>query len=288
MKKSFSLVPVSASYAVIEIENEEEHAESIAEPTEEEIQHATSEFQDLEGDVERLEFEKEMIEVRITQTVEYLEERFEDLTTELQGLVNAIEAKQEDDFFKAQKKPDDSVDEFDFEDEDSAKDVEEAIRRNLHTKQDDDEVSDIDDEDEGFSSEDAIAEQERESLKQKCRKLYHLISKATHPDRAGSSKVHYFREATKAYANSNLEWLEKIYVKVFGRPFGTQNLFDRILSLRLRKEALEAEIAQLKRSNAWQSHMLEIEEGREFAAKQFELAIRKRISELRAILEGED
>lgn len=289
MEKSYSLVPVSTSRALITTDYlaDEVQADATAEKEE-----ALSQYQELVADIERLEFEKEMTEVRAETTRKYYENEFAELLDEIEELGLQIEEKFSD------------VDsEYDFEDEDEEdpdadddtdrhkkgksgadKDIDDYLREAIDGAQDRDEVSDIDEDDKGFNHNDKTAA----DLKKKCRRIYLAIVSKTHPDRCGNnSKVHLFQLAVIAVEVLNLKALESIYEQVFGKPYGKTNLMERLIALRLKKALLQKEINEIRRSNSWALHLLEIEEGRASARRQYEAALRNKISELQAILRGE-
>lgn len=288
MEKSFSLVPVSTSKHVVETDYLTEEAQTVM--TADAEKRALSQYEELTQDIERLEFEKEMTEVRAETTRKYYENEFAELLDEIEELGIQIEEKYSD------------VDsEYDFEDEEDPDadddtdrhkkgksgadmDIDDYLREAIEGAQDRDEVSDIDEDDKGFNHNDNTAA----NLRKKCRKLYLAIASKTHPDRCGNtSKVHLFRSAVEAFEVLNLKALESIYEKVFGKPFGKSNLMERLIALRMRKAMLENEIRLIRQSNSWALHLLEIEEGRAFARQQYEAALRNKISEMQAILRGE-
>lgn len=290
MKKSFSLVPVSTSKKVAVSHYLTEEAQAAM--TAEEETSAKSEYQRLKEDIERLEFEKEMTEVRAESTRKYYENEFADLLDEVEQLVIAVEEKYEEE----------EEDEFDFENErdysgedddtdrhkkgksSADKDIDDYLREAIESPLDRGRASDIDDEDEGFNNTDNKAA----NLKRKCRKIYLAIVSKTHPDRCGNnSKVDVFRTAVLAFEVLNLKALEIIYESVFGKPYGKTNLMERLIAMRLQKSLLQKEINEIRQSNSWALHILEIEEGRAFARQQYETALRNKISELRAILRGD-
>ncbi|AXG66553.1 hypothetical protein JA13_150 [Dickeya phage vB_DsoM_JA13] len=278
MQKSFSLVPVSLPAPIEEID--EDNPETIAERE----ASAQSEYVELEHEIERLEFEKEMTESRATSTRKYMENRFQDLVDEVEELLIQVEEKYE--------KENEVVDEDDVDLENEDEDDPDAkADLEFNSSRDDDDRPDIDEDDDGFNSHDNELRQQAEekmSVSKKCRKIYFAIASRTHPDRCGNtSKVHLFRQAVQAVESLNLEWLEKIYIKVFGKPYGKQNLFERVLALRLRKRQLQEEILEIKQTTSWVLHLLEIEEGREKAAQQFEAALRRKRSQLLALLKGD-
>lgn len=266
MEKCYSLVPVSTSTAVVV---GEEHNGSTVDIQEVEKQHL-SEIEELTGDIERLEFEKEMTEVRVTSTREYLEKRFEDLVDEVEELIAAVEIKMDDEARAARKNNQPDKEEYESE-------------------ADDDEEATLDEDDE--SVDDGLEAQDRmagtEYLK-KCRKVYYAIAAGTHPDRCGStSKVNFFLEAKKALEAFNLEWLEDIYFRVFHKRFGKTSLIEKLITLRRQKSDLESEILSLKQTSSWALHLIEIQEGREAAAQRFEVGLKSKRDHLRAILNGD-
>ncbi|AXG67523.1 hypothetical protein JA33_149 [Dickeya phage vB_DsoM_JA33] len=278
MQKSFSLVPVSLPAPIVEIE------EDNSETTAEREANAQSEYVELEHEIERLEFEKEMTESRATSTRKYMENRFQDLVDEVEELLIQVEEKYEKEN-EVVGEDDVDLENEDEDDPDAKADLE------FNSSRDDDDRPDIDEDDDGFNSHDNELRQQAEekmSVSKKCRKIYFAIASRTHPDRCGNtSKVHLFRQAVQAVESLNLEWLEKIYVKVFGKPYGKQNLFERVMALRLRKRELQEEILEIKQTTSWVLHLLEIEEGRESAARQFEAALRRKRSHLLALLKGD-
>ncbi|AXG66878.1 hypothetical protein HOU08_gp152 [Dickeya phage vB_DsoM_JA29] len=278
MQKSFSLVPVSLPAPIKEIE------EDNSETTAEREANAQSEYVELEHEIERLEFEKEMTETRATTTRKYMESRFQDLVDEVEELLLQVEEK----FEKENEVVDEDDVDLENEDED---DPDAKADLEFNSSRDDDDRPDIDEDDDGFNSHDNELRQQAEekmSVSKKCRKIYFAIASRTHPDRCGNtSRVHLFRQAVQAVESLNLEWLEKIYIKVFGKPYGKQNLFERVMALRLRKRQLQEEILEIKQTTSWVLHLLEIEEGRERAAQQFEAALRRKRSQLLALLKGD-
>lgn len=286
MEKSFSLVPVSTSKHVVETDYPTEEAQTVMTADAEE--RALSQYEELTQEIERLEFEKEMTEVRAENTRKYYENEFAELLDEVEELGIQIEEKFSDvdsEYdLEAEDDPDADTDRHKKGKSGADKDIEDYLREAMEGAQDRDEVSDIDEDDKGFNHNDGNAA----SLRKKCRKLYLAIASKTHPDRCGNtSKVHLFRSAVEAFEVLNLKVLESIYEKVFGKPFGKTNLMERLIALRMRKAILENEIRLIRQSNSWALHLLEIEEGRAFARQQYEAALRNKISEMRAILRGE-
>jgi hypothetical protein len=291
MEKSYSLVPVSTSRQLVTTDY---LAEEVQEAATAEKEEALSEYQELVADIERLEFEKEMTAIRAENTRKYYENEFAELMDIVEQLLIEVEEKYAD-----------IDDEYDFEDEDEGDfedddddtdrnkkykrgsadmDIEDYLREAIESPNDRDRRSDIDEDDDGFNN----ADQTAANLKRKCRKIYLAIVSKTHPDRCGNnSKVHLFQLAVIAMEVFNLKALESIYEQVFGRPYGKTNLMERLIALRLRKSLLQKEINEIRQSNSWALHLIEIEEGRAFARQQYESALRNKISELRAILRGD-
>lgn len=294
MKKSFSLVPVSTSKAVVETDYLTDEAQTRM--TADEEKRAMSEYEELNFDIERLEFEKEMTEIRAETTRKFYENLFAELLDEVEELSIQIEEKYADE--EEYEVDFENEEEFENEDDDTDRhkngrgrkgsaatsDIDDYLREAIEFPEDRDEVSDVSIDDEGFNNVDESAA----DYKRKCRKIYLAIVAKTHPDRCGnSSKVPLFRLAVAAFELLNLKALETIYEQVYGKPYGKTNLFERLLALRLRKKVLQNEINEIRRSNSWALHLLELEEGRESASKQYETALRNKISELRKILKGE-
>ena len=291
MEKSYSLVPVSTSRQLVTTDY---LAEEVQEAATAEKEEELSQYQALVADIERLEFEKEMTAIRAENTRKYYENEFADLLDTVEQLLIEVEEKYAD-----------IDDEYDFEDEDEGDfedddddtdrnkkgkrgsadmDIEDYLREAIESPNDRDRRSDIDEDDDGFNN----ADQTAANLKRKCRKIYLAIVSKTHPDRCGNnSKVHLFQLAVIAMEVFNLKALESIYEQVFGRPYGKTNLMERLIALRLQKSLLQKEINEIRQSNSWALHLLEIEEGRAFARQQYEAALRNKISELRAILRGD-
>lgn len=272
-----SLVPVSSSYAVYT----EEDQTAVNAENEKDFQ---SEFEELLEDVEALEFSKSMVEERAATTRKHMEGKFQDLVDKLEELALEYEEKM---IREASILDDDDID---FEDESSDKskidsDAEDDID-NLHGKDAHDRGDLFEEED--FDSDERVEAKEALSLRRQCKKLYTAIARLTHPDKTRNKmRVKFFQQAVEAYANLNLEALEDIYISVTGRPSNKLNLFQRILSLRKRKQELEREIARIKQTTSYRLHILELEEGLEEAEIRFRNGLLHRISELNALIKGD-
>lgn len=249
MSKSLGLIPVGNAVAVVEDTNWLDDA--IDAPVLETL------VTELTEDIERLEFEKEMTEVRIEGTMEYLTEKFRAKIDEIEDLKNELELRSE------------NFDEDDIENEPEKRDINDLLKEKIETAADQDEKSDI-----GFDEENTDEDKEYQTTRDGCRKMFRKIAAQTHPDKCGNtSRVDIFRKAKHALESLNLPMMEKLYHKVFGKHYGKINLVEKVMSLRTRQRTLQHDIDLLKKTTGWALHLLELEVGRDIAAFEYGKAL---------------
>jgi len=250
MSKSLCLIPLGNAVAVVE--EEKSWMEELNEDPSLELV-----VTELNDDIERLEFEKEMTEVRIEGTMDYLTEKHRAKIDEIEELKDTLELRAE------------SFDEDDIENEPEKRDINDLLKEKIETQADQDEKSDI-----GFDEEQTEEDKEYQTTRDQCRKMFRKIAAQTHPDKCGNtSRVDIFRKAKHALESLNLPMMEKLYHKVFGKHFGKINLVEKVMSLRTRRRALKHDIELLKKTTGWALHLLELEVGREMASLEYGKAL---------------
>lgn len=150
----------------------------------------------------------------------------------------------------------------DLEEQLAAEDIKKAMNESLiedtdHETQDNESIADSESKQETWT---------KEQLIQKCRQLYRIIARITHPDKCRNMtkeeqerRSDFFRQAKSAMASLAYELLEEIHLKLLHKSHSPLNLIQRLMRARQRRDELIQKIQQMLNSDEWQLYMISIQ-----------------------------
>lgn len=273
MKTELAIIPTGSNVSVLDESDDLFDAD---------CDHTADEFDadvyiDIIQDVERLEAELHFTEIRVTEMVADLSRDTMDLTTQLSELKRKLIEHQ-----AALAASDD------FEEQEEAKELKKAMERKdvASEDEDDDDVSELAYDQEELTPEELQEELLHKTIAAKCKKVYLVIARATHPDKCGNtSRANLFIEAKAAYDSLNLRLLERIYQKVFHKPYGEVNLIERLNAARMRRDILRNQIENYQSLPVW--GLIEVADlySYEVALKSYRATLEKHVASLLELIE---
>lgn len=129
-------------------------------------------------------------------------------------------------------------------------------------------------------------------LRKKCKAIYKVIARITHPDKCRNLPVDealrrskLFLEAKEALLRLDYERLDAIHIELLKKSHEPLNLMQRLLRARERRQILSKKMERLRQSEEWSLYILSLRHGESVASDQYRVSLERTLAGLRQMLE---
>ncbi|QZE58723.1 hypothetical protein pEaSNUABM28_00166 [Erwinia phage pEa_SNUABM_28] len=129
-------------------------------------------------------------------------------------------------------------------------------------------------------------------LRKKCKALYKIIARITHPDKCRNlpaeeqkRRRELFLKAKEAVIRLDYEGLDAIHIELLKKSHDSLNLMERLLRARERRQDLYKKMERLRQSEEWSLYVLSLHYGESVASDQYRMSLEQTLAGLRQMLE---